>query len=136
MSVNVSLLERIRNPKGASSTLGVVDRHAVLASIRHNLERILASRVDHAAAQPDLGLPSLNVDEPFAEIVVSLRQAIIRNLLAYEPRLDRVNVLHIQGDVDHEGSLVIDAMLKDDHDSGGISIEVTLDRFGHISVKA
>ncbi len=136
MSTNISLLERIRNPKGASAALGVVDRRAVLASIRHNLERILASRVDHAAAQLELGLPSLNVDEPFSEIVVGLRQAIIRNLLAYEPRLDRVNVLHVQGDGQRQGSLVIDAMLKDDHDGGRISIEVTLDRFGHISVKA
>lgn len=96
-----TLLERLSNPSAGGAPTMAENTQELVRSILRNLQRILNTRTDHAAAQMDLGTPApcemamLNRDG-LGSVTRALRLCIEK----YEPRLAGVDVTYVKGEED------------------------------------
>ena len=130
-----TLFERIRNadaPRDPSMTL---DRSRLMRSVADNLSRILASRVGHAPAQMDYGMPDpVEIAMTYPASVDRLRKALKECIERYEPRLVDVQVLMVETeDDDRNVRLVVRAGLRG-NPAEKISIDTSVDSAGKLQV--
>jgi type VI secretion system protein len=96
-----TLMERLSQPQAPGGPTMGENTQELTRSILRNLQKILNTRVGHAAAQMDLGTPApcemalLNRDGLMG-VVRSLKQCIEK----YEPRLSGVDVTYVRGEDD------------------------------------
>jgi type VI secretion system protein len=102
MPNEITLLERLSNPKAESLRTVTDNPQMRQRSILQNLQRILNTRTGHALAQMDLGTPApgelaLASAEGIGGALRIIKQAIEK----YEPRLKSVEItqIHVQDEV-------------------------------------
>lgn len=130
-----TLFERIRNadaPRDPSMTL---DRSRVMRSVADNLSRIFSSRVGHAPAQMDYGMPDpVEIAMSFPSGVDTLRKALKECIERYEPRLVDVQVLMVETEGDDRNvRLMVRAGLLG-HPNETVSIDTSVDSAGKLQV--
>ena len=111
-----TLFERIRNADAPRDPSMLLDKARLMRSVAENLRRMLTSRVGHAPAQMDYGMPDpVEIAVTFPGSADHLRRALKECIERYEPRLVDVQVLLVEteGD-DHNVRLVVRAGLQGD----------------------
>jgi type VI secretion system protein len=96
-----SLLERLARPKSGAAPTMTENTLETSRSILRNLQRILNTRLGHAPAQMDMGMPAPSDIVQASPDAVGL---ILKNLRVciekYEPRLGSVEITHVQSEHD------------------------------------
>jgi type VI secretion system protein len=127
-----TLLERLAKPKTAAvRTLGQSSAE-LLRSVLRNLQNILNTRVGHAPAQMDLGMPAPSdivhaTPDAVSLVLKNLRECIEK----YEPRLLSVEISHVESEVDVLTlRFQVTARIRDAKDGGALSFETVVDPRG------
>ena len=112
-------------------------REAVRRSILDSLRRIFRTVQGDASTDPLYGLPDVGgISRNLPEATEQMREAIVRAVEHYEPRLQAVRVLPVP---DAQGRILrfdIMAQLRDDEDDGGaFSVATRLETSGHLVVE-
>lgn len=133
MAPERSLLDRLSSPKGAGRS-AVENTAELQRSVLVNLQHLFNTRVGHAAAQMDLGVPcpsDITSASPNAVgIMLRTLQDCIRK---YEPRLKDVEIAHIVGDDDVLTlRFQITARVATSRDGVSISFDTVVDPAGHV----
>jgi type VI secretion system protein len=127
-----TLLERLAKPKTAAvRTLGQSSTE-LLRSVVRNLQNILNTRVGHAPAQMDLGMPAPSdivhaTPDAVGLVLRNLRECIEK----YEPRLSSVEISHVESETDVLTlRFQVTARIQDAKDGGSLSFETVVDPRG------
>lgn len=137
MSRERTLLERLARPDVARDRTAREDPAEILQSVLANLQRILNSRLGHAPAQPDLGMPApsdiVRTGPEAAEWIADTLKSCIEK---YEPRLADVRVAPVERE--DQGLTLhfqVNARLDAARDPLPVSFDTTVDPAGRIRVK-
>jgi type VI secretion system protein len=130
-----TLFERLRDDRAARDPSMSLDRARLRQSIAANLERIFGSREMHAPAQLEYGMPDpntiLHAQDGGAEL---LRKRLKECVERYEPRLQKVRVLHIESaELGHQIQFSLHATLQSDPPEP-ITLDATIAANGRIAV--
>lgn len=137
MSRERTLLERLARPDVARDRTAREDPAETIRSVLANLQRILNSRLGHAPAQPDLGMPApseiLQTGPEAAGWIADTLKSCIEK---YEPRLADVRVTPVEGE---EPGLSlhfqVNARLATARDPLPVRFDTLVDPAGRIRVK-
>ncbi|HHM04780.1 MAG TPA: type VI secretion system baseplate subunit TssE [Gammaproteobacteria bacterium] len=130
-----SLLERIAS--GESHASLTPDASRARQSVVHHLRNMLNTRQGSAAALPDYGLPDFNdVVSRLPDGLSEYRNAIRLTIERFEPRLKRVQVVHVP-DADDPLRLKfeISALLALGDRHVRVSLHTAFDDAGQVSVR-
>ena len=130
-----TLFERIRSANAPRDPSMSLDKSRLMRSVADNLRRILTSRVGHAPAQMDYGMPDpIEIAVSFAGKPEQLRRALKQCIERYEPRLVDVQVLQVETqDDDQTVRLMVRAGLVGDPQER-VSLEANVDPSGKLIV--
>ena len=130
-----SLLERLSSPKASAPSLSE-NPQELTRSILRNLQRILNTRLGHAPAQMDLGMPAPSEINQAAPDAVSLVQKNLRACIEkYEPRLSSVEITRVESDKDVLTlRFQITGRISAGRDARSFSFETLVDPRGHFKL--
>ena len=131
-----TLLERLAPAARTPSVRGQISEAAQLRqSILANLRRVLGTRLGHAAAQPELGIPAPgDLLQEYPACIPRLQKTIGACIQRYEPRLTAVRVHHL---ADGEDALRIRFQISAEIADGfhtRLVIESQVDPTGHLEI--
>jgi type VI secretion system protein len=137
MSRERTFLERLARPDAARDRTAREDPAEVVRSVLGNLQRILNSRVGHAPAQPDLGMPApsdlIRFGAEAGEWIADTLKACIEK---YEPRLTDVQVARLESEDDVLAlRFQVTARLAAVKDDVPVSFDTMVDPAGRIRVR-
>jgi type VI secretion system protein len=137
MSRERTFLERLARPDAERDRTAREDPAVVVRSVLDNLQRILNSRVGHAPAQPDLGMPAPSDLVRFgAEAGDWIADTLKACIEKYEPRLADVQVARLENE---DGSLAlrfqVSARLAAEKTEVPVSFDTRVDPAGRIRVR-
>ena len=96
MAGGPSLFDRLNRPKGGAARTASDGTPGQIRSILKHLQRMLNSRVGHAPAQMDYGIPDPGeVAHNYSDAINQIQKSIKACVEKYEPRLTAVNVMHV-----------------------------------------
>jgi len=137
MSRERTLLERLARPDAARDRTAREDRGEILRSVLSNLQRILNTRLGHAPAQPDLGMPApseiVRTGPEAADWIADTLKSCIEK---YEPRLADVQVTPAEReDPGLTLHFRVSARLTASQEPLPVRFDTTVDPAGRIRVK-
>lgn len=133
MASERSLLERLSRPTAVGRS--VVENTAELQrSVLSNLQNLFNTRVGHASAQMDLGVPCPSDITSASPNAVGIMLRTLRDCIGrYEPRLRDVEISHVVGDDDVLTlRFQINARIATSKDGTSISFDTVVDPAGHV----
>lgn len=136
MTIQPTLLERLRNPGPRGERRLRVSQREVVESILRNLQNMLNTTQGNCLTDAEYGLPHLTSVQ--SEMPHSLRgflSAIKGSIERCEPRLRSVRVRHIPGtDRNMELRFEISGLIVDEHDRTQVRFETKLSDDGRMVI--
>ncbi|RPH47974.1 MAG: type VI secretion system baseplate subunit TssE [Planctomycetota bacterium] len=136
MAAERSLLERLARPKGVGRS-AVENTAELQRTVLRNLQNLFNTRVGHAAAQMDLGVPCPSDITSASPNAVGIMLRTLRDCIGkYEPRLKDVEISHVVGDDDVLTlRFQITARVVTSKDGASISFDTVVDPAGHVRLQ-
>ncbi len=133
-----TLFERLSKPRTQGVRTVSENTTALGKSIMKTLQNMLNSRIEHAPAQMDYGIPEPSeVTYSYPEGLGKMQRAIRTCLEKYEPRLASVNVMHVESEEDKFSlRFQITAQLATSKERIPICFDTLIDSTGNIQVKS
>lgn len=92
-----TLFERLSKPRTQGLRTVSENYSAITKSIIHSIQNLLNSRIGHAPAQMDYGIPEPSeITRAYPNGLGDMQRAIRASLEKYEPRLTSINVMHVE----------------------------------------
>lgn len=136
MSINRSLLERLRDPDDSSSRNYRVSDTALYNSILSNLGFVLNTTRGNCLIDDEYGLPHMTeIRSSMPKSVGGYEAAIRATIERHEPRLKNVRVRHSPHDETMELRFEISALIMDEDGRRTIRFETYADAEGRMKVK-
>lgn len=138
MFVERTLLERLGKPRTRGVRTLSENTNELAKSIMRHLTMMLNSRIGHAAAQMDYGIPEPSeVAHAFPDALGQMQRAIRTCIEKYEPRLGSVNVMHVESEEDQFTlRFQITAQLLTSKERMPVCFDTLVDSAGRIRVKS
>lgn len=138
MFVERTLLERLARPKTRGVRTLSENTNELTKSVMRHLTNMLNSRIGHAPAQMDYGIPEPSeVAHAFPDALGQMQRAIRMCIEKYEPRLTGVNVMHVESEDDQFTlRFQITAQLSTSKDRAPVCFDTLVDSAGRIRVKS
>lgn len=136
--VERTLLERLARPRTKGARSMTENTNELTRSVLFNLQKMLNSRIGHAPAQMDYGIPEPSeVAHAFPDALGQMQRAIRTCIEKYEPRLTGVNVMHVESE-DDQFSLrfQITGQLSTSKDRTPVVFDTMVDAAGRIRLKS
>jgi len=132
-----TLFERLRKPRTQGVRTVSENTSALAKSIMNTLQNMLNSRLDHAPAQMDYGIPEPSeVAYSYPDGLGRMQRSIRTCLEKYEPRLTSVNVMHVESEEDKFTlRFQITAQLATSKERIPVCFDTLVDSSGNIQVK-
>lgn len=133
-----TLLERLAQAKTRPARTMAEDPNALLKSVLRNLGRILNSRQGLAPAQMDFGIPAPSeITQAFPESVDKMQRVIRECIEKYEPRLNSVNVIHVESEDDVlTVRFQVTAKVKTSTQQHSVFFDTLVDSTGHVRLNS
>jgi len=133
-----TLLERLAKPRSRGVRTLAENTPELIRSILRHLSSMLNSRIGHAPAQMDYGIPEPSeVAHAFPDGLGQMQRAIRTCIEKYEPRLTGVNVMHVESEEDQFAlRFQITAQLATAKDRTPVCFDTLVDSTGRIKVKS
>ncbi len=133
-----TLLERLARPKTRGGRTMAENTNEGIKSILRHLTNMLNTRVSHAPAQMDYGIPEPSeVAHAFPDALGQMQRAIRTCIEKYEPRLTGVNVMHVESEEDQFAlRFQITAQIATSKERMPVCFDTLVDSAGRIRVKA
>ena len=133
-----TLFERLSNPRTQGLRTVSENTSALSKYIMRTLQNMLNSRIGHAPAQMDYGIPEPSeVTHSYPHGLGDMQRAVRTCLEKYEPRLTSVNVMHVESEEDQFTlRFQITAQLATSKERIPVCFDTLVDASGSIQVKA
>ncbi|MBU0640343.1 MAG: type VI secretion system baseplate subunit TssE [Planctomycetes bacterium] len=137
MTVQRTLLERLRDPAPAGYRRSHVSTTEVFESVLGNVQRLLNTCQGNCLTDPEYGLPHMtSVRSTMPDSVAGFTAAIRRSIERYEPRLNNVRVRHApHGDGGLELRFEISGFITDEDERTSVRFETYADDEGRLVVR-
>ena len=137
MASERSLLERLSRPKGLGRS-AVENTAEMTRSVLRNLQRLFNTRVGHAPAQMDLGVPCpSDITSASPNAVGIMLRTLKECIQKYEPRLKDVEIAHIVGDDDVLTlRFQVTARIVTSRTGASINFDTVVDPAGHVRLQS
>lgn len=133
-----TLLERLAKPRTRGVRSLSENVNDLSKSIMRHLINMLNSRLGHAPAQMDYGIPEPSeVAHAFPDALGQMQRAIRTCIEKYEPRMTGVNVMHVESEEDQFTlRFQITGQLATSKDRMPVCFDTLVDSAGRIRVKS
>lgn len=133
-----TLLERLSKPTKLGARTLSENTGELVRSILRNLVKLLNSRMGHAPAQMDYGIPEPSeVAHAFPDALGTMQRSIRTSIEKYEPRLTGVNVMHVESEEDQFTlRFQITGQLATSKERVPVCFDTLVDSTGRIKLKA
>lgn len=133
-----TLFERLSKPRTQGLRTVSENYSAISKSIMHTLQNLLNSRIGHAPAQMDYGIPEPSeVTRSYPTGLGDMQRAVRACLEKYEPRLTSINVMHVESEEDDLAlRFQITAQLATSKERIPVCFDTLVNASGKIQVKS
>ena len=135
MARDRTLLERLADPDPEGRRTIREDTHRIVGSVMRNLQKLLNTRQGQALIQPEYGLPDItDCIEGAPEAIDRVRRAIKNSIEMFEPRLQRVKIIHLPIGNDLNLHFGISGQIVTEKDSVPVHFNTTVNPSGGAAI--
>jgi type VI secretion system protein len=137
MRCDRTLLERLADPDPDTQRTIRENPRRLADSVMRHLQKMLNTRQGHVLIQPEYGMPDVtDCAEGAPEALDRIRRAIRNSIEMFEPRLQRVKIVHYPADDDLDLHFGISGQLATDKEQIPVRFSTTVGPSGSATINA